>query len=119
MGNVNFNVKERRRYPRLKVSMPVGYKKLRQTPEFKKGSLAKDVSLGGIRFITDEFLALTARLVLNIDLPLPSRPISAVTRVAWIKKLPLADRYEIGNQFLEISKEDREILSEYLAKNTS
>ncbi|MFH1847792.1 MAG: PilZ domain-containing protein [Candidatus Omnitrophota bacterium] len=108
---------ERRKSPRASISIPVGYKKLREAPKAAKGSLTKDVSTGGIRFVTDEFLSLTARLVLTIELPIPSRSVSAVCRVAWIKKLPLADRYEIGNQFLEMSRDDKERLEEYLSSS--
>lgn len=105
---------EKRRYPRIKMAIPVEYKKLRESPGIKKGTLTKDLSTGGVRFITDEFLAFTARMVVDINLPLPERPVSVLSKVAWIKKLPVDDTYEIGNQFLEISKDDKNRLSSYL-----
>lgn len=105
---------EKRKSPRFKITIPIEYKKLRESPEVMKGSIAKDLSAGGVRFITEEFLALTARLVLDIALPIPQRPVSAVSKIAWIKKLPAGERYEVGNQFLEMSKEDKNRLSGYL-----
>ena len=108
------NFEEKRKVPRFKLSIPVEYKKLRESPERLKGTIAKDLSAGGVRFITDEFMALTARLVLDIALPIPQRPVSAVAKIAWIRKLPAGDKYEVGNQFLEISKDDKNRLSGYL-----
>jgi len=109
-------VEERRRVPRFNLSVPVEYRKLREPASTKKGSLIKDISLGGVRFETDEFLAFTARLVLDISLPLPERSVSVVSKIAWIRKLPQPDCYEVGNQFLEMSKETKDRLSGYLNK---
>jgi len=105
---------EKRRTIRITMSIPFEYKKLRGAPGAKKGGITKDLSMGGVRFITDEFLPYTARLVLDITLPLPQRSISAVSKISWIKKLPAGEKYEVGNQFLEMSKEDKDRLSVYL-----
>lgn len=43
-----------------------------------------------------------------------SKPIKAISRVAWIRKSDSGDEFEIGNQFLEISKQDKELISEYV-----
>ena len=105
---------EKRKSPRLELSALVEYRMLRAGTETKKESVLSDISAGGARFMTKEFLALTARMVLDITLPLPERPISAVSKVAWIKKLQEEDKYEMGNQFLEISRDDKERLANYL-----
>lgn len=105
---------EKRKSPRFSVSVPLEYKRLKDSPESKKGSLAKDLSAGGVRFVTNEFISFTARMLVDIALPVPQRPITALSKVAWIRKLPRGDSYEIGNQFLEISKEDKNRLSDYL-----
>ena len=107
-------LEEQRKSSRVGLIVPIEYKKLKAFPPSKKGSVTKDISVGGVRFTTDEFLSYTARLVLNIALPLPQRPVSAVSKVAWIKKLPFGEEYEIGNQFLEMSKDDKDRLSVYL-----
>lgn len=105
---------EKRKIPRFKIAVPLEYKKLRSSPELMKGGITKDLGVGGARFITDEFLPYTARLVVDIALPLPQRSVSAVAKIAWIKKLPTGERYEVGNQFLEMSKDDKNRLSQYL-----
>ena len=37
---------------------------------------------------------------------------------AWIKKLPVGDDYEVGNQFLEMSRQDREIIQDLVKLGT-
>jgi len=45
--------------------------------------------------------------VVEINLPTIPKPIKAISKVAWIRKLPSSDQYELGNQFLEMSREDK------------
>jgi hypothetical protein len=52
-------------------------------------------------------MSLACRLVLSITLPNSTKPIKAISKVAWIKRVPVGDQYELGNQFLEITKEDK------------
>lgn len=107
---------EKRKSPRFVLGAPVEYRTLKGSPETKRGSLSSDISVGGVRFITEEFLSLTARMVLDVTLPLPERPFSAVSKIAWIRKLPAGDKYEVGSQFLEISKDDKNRLSNYMGR---
>lgn len=117
MNNTNFmqnnNFVEKRRFPRLDSNLPVRYRNLR-TATVPIGSLTKDISEGGIRFKTTEFISLACRLVVEITLPTVQRPIKAISKVAWIKKLSTGESYELGNQFLEISKEDKSLINEYV-----
>ena len=83
------------------------------------GSLTKDIGEGGIRFKTNEFISLACRLVVEITLPTIAKPIKAISKVAWIRKLSSGDQYELGNQFLEISKEDRAIITDYVNRLSS
>ena len=80
------------------------------------GSLTKDIREGGIRFHTGEFISLACRLVVEINIPTVQRPIKAISKVAWIRRLPTNDQYELGNQFLEISKEDRAAITDYVSR---
>jgi c-di-GMP-binding flagellar brake protein YcgR len=107
------NVTERRRAQRIDSNLPVRYRNLR-TATVPMGSLTKDISEGGIRFKTNEFISLACRLVVEISLPTVQRPIKAISKVAWIKKMSSNDQYELGNQFLEISKEDKGVIADYV-----
>ena len=57
---------------------------------------------------------MACRLILELDIPMVTKPIKAISKVAWIKKSNSGKDYEVGNQFLEISKKDKELISEYV-----
>ena len=105
---------ERRRYPRAETNLPVNYKNLRSAGQAPASSTTRDLSEGGARFKTSEFISLACRLVLEISIPTSPKPIKAISKVAWIKKLPVGDNYEVGNHFLEITKEDKSRIMEYI-----
>jgi c-di-GMP-binding flagellar brake protein YcgR len=107
---------ERRRYPRLELSLPVRYKNLRKSGEVPAGSLSRDISAGGVCFKSREFISLACRLVVEINLPSAEKPIKAISKVAWIRKIPTGDNYELGNQFLEITKDDKNRILEFVNK---
>ena len=98
---------DKRRFKRVSTSLPLEYKDLRKSSELPKGSLLKNISEGGVSFSSKEFMSLACRLVLSITLPGNPKPIKAISKVAWIKRMPVGDQYELGNQFLEIAKEDK------------
>ena len=106
MGNQN-SAEEKRRYKRIGTSLALEYRDLKKGSELPKGSLLKNIGEGGVCFSSKQFMSLACRLILNITLPNSARPIKAISKVAWIRRLPIGDQYELGNQFLEIAKEDR------------
>jgi c-di-GMP-binding flagellar brake protein YcgR len=110
---------ERRKYPRVDLHVPVQYKNIKSLSEPFTGALTKDMGEGGIRFIGNEFLSLANRLVLTISLPAPAHPVKIITKVAWIRKVPMGEQYEIGNQFLSMSEEDKKELKNFLEKGLS
>ncbi len=106
---------ERRKFDRVKTHIPVKYRKLREgVGAAGMGSLSRDLGQGGIHFRTNEFISMACRLILELDVPMLTRPIKAISKVAWIRKTHSGDDYEVGNQFLEISKRDKELISEYV-----
>src|SRR3989338_3349460 len=107
------NTTERRRFQRIDSNVPVKYRNLR-TAAIPTGSLTKNIGEGGISFKTNEFISLACLLVVEIALPTIPKPIKAISKVAWIKKMSSGDEYELGNQFLEISKEDRSLITDYV-----
>jgi c-di-GMP-binding flagellar brake protein YcgR len=109
---------ERRKFRRSETNLPVSYKNLRSAGMAQISSMTRDISEGGARFKTSEFISLACRLVLEISVPTSTKPIKAISKVAWIKKLPAGDHYEIGNHFLEITKEDRSRIMEYVNSST-
>ena len=107
--------KEKRKHERVKTHIPVRFRKLRDGAGISgASSLSRNLSQGGIRFKTAEFISMACRLILELDIPMFVKPVKAISKVAWIKKADSGDDYEVGNQFLEMSKKDRELISEYV-----
>ena len=100
-------VEEKRKFKRLESTFPIQYRNLRKAGVIPAGSITRNLSEGGVCFKSSEFISLACRLVLEISLPNATRPVKAISKVAWIRKVPASDQYELGNQFLEITKEDR------------
>ncbi|MBD3296955.1 MAG: hypothetical protein GF392_06255 [Candidatus Omnitrophica bacterium] len=112
---VNESSVEQRKFPRVKTHIPVRFRKLREGAGIDgASSITKNLSQGGIRFRTGDFISMACRLILELDLPMFTKPVKAISKVAWIRKTPSGDDYEVGNQFLEISRKDKELISEYV-----
>ena len=108
---------ERRQSPRVKTSIPVRYRELRDGAEtVSVGSVTCDVSTGGLRFRVNEFISTARRLMLELDIPTLTKPIKAVCKVAWIQEANGEGkfRYRVGSQFTEITQTDRKLIEKYL-----
>ena len=112
-------VEEKRRFVRVESQLPVQYQNLRKLKDSSTGVTTNDIGEGGIRFKSGEFISLACRLLLEINLPSIVKSIKAISKVAWIRKTPDSKVYEIGNQFLEISKEDRDHIITFVNKLVS
>jgi len=90
--------KEKRSYVRIKFAEGARYW-LTQYP-IAEGSLAQDLSERGIRVNLDRFIPVRSDLDIQFILPTSSLPIKTKGRVAWIKNIPLSDRFEAGIELL-------------------
>ncbi|MBI5150508.1 MAG: PilZ domain-containing protein [Candidatus Omnitrophica bacterium] len=91
---------ERRKYRRIDFREPVQFGSA--NPVRSGGCLSCDLSEGGLRINVNEFVPPGTGLTLQI--PLPAQKIVEYTgRVAWVSKLPFAERYQLG---LEFSKDE-------------
>lgn len=105
---------EKRRFERIPTSFPLKYRDLNRPETEFRGTVSKNVSEGGVRFRSDRFISLACRLVVELNLPRMAKPVRAVSKITWIKKLPAGDDYEVGNQFLEIAREDRDNIRDFV-----
>jgi len=112
------NYNEKRKWQRVDIRIPLQYKELRSSKS-PKGTLTKNISAGGVKFYSNNFISLACRMVVEVTLPSVSRPIRAISKVAWIKKLPTGDDYEVGNQFLDMSRDDKRVISDYVKESIS
>lgn len=106
---------ERRKYPRVISSIPVEYRDISRPIEGFVPTLTKDISNGGVRFICDDFISIFTRLLVNIAIPTHPKPVRAMSKIAWIRKLPYGSQYEAGIQFVDIPNGDRSLLTTFLS----
>lgn len=102
-------MKERRRDPRVseenKVILSLIPNGSPQGPKEVYYSLTKDVSLGGVRIMTDAPLAVGSRVRIELTLAKSRKRIRAVVRVRWVKELFGEDVFDMGLEFVEIDPE--------------
>ncbi|MEI6863355.1 MAG: PilZ domain-containing protein [Candidatus Omnitrophota bacterium] len=113
------NVEDNRRYKRVESVLPVQFRNLRKVTDSVSGTLSHNLSEGGVCFMTKEFISLACRLVVEITLPTLPKPIKAISKIAWIKKIPTDNQYMLGNQFLEMTKEDRAHVMNFVNNSTT
>ena len=114
MENIN-ELAEKRRFKRVDSILPLQYKNLKKIGEISKGTTCRNISEGGACFHSSEFVSLACRLVVEIALPNSPKPVKAISKVAWIRRVPSSDQYELGNHFLEITKEDRSHIIDFIS----
>lgn len=107
---------QRRRYPRVNVTLPVEFKSDGRI----KRVIAKTVGEGGLMLNLNETIPVETKLNLNLFLPnmSPSSTVlynlKAKGRVVWVQEGK--DEIHCGVSFLEIAEIDKEVLSSFISK---
>ncbi len=116
----SFDGPDRRRYPRFDFPFFIRYKKNGEEQSETENnteniffvgkdeglSVSRDVSIGGICFVTKESFSIRTKLTLEIFTPVKSEPFTALTEVAWQKKRTLMPNYLTGISFLKLDDEE-------------
>lgn len=109
------NYLEKRKFSRVVTHIPIKYRKLGDPENVLRAcTVTKNIGLGGVRFKVPEFISRACRLILELDMPMLTKPVKAISKVAWIQKLSSGNDFEIGSQFLEMSKEDKISVAGYI-----
>jgi len=80
--------------------------------------LAEDLSEGGLRLLSSEFIAIGTRLVLDIEVP-NSPSIHIVGEVSWMRQRGTADQWYLGLAYTELRDEARARLRALVAERQS
>lgn len=107
MENAESILEDKRKYKRVDSVLPIQYRNLRKSEELPSPTVGSNISEGGVCFTSSQFISLACRMVVEINLPDVAKPIKAISKIAWIKRMPSSDQYLLGNQFLEMAKEDK------------
>ncbi|MBU0547308.1 MAG: PilZ domain-containing protein [Candidatus Omnitrophica bacterium] len=105
-------MQERRRYIRVPESLQIAYEIL--PAETIKWYLTKDISQGGIRFLTHEFISKDSRLRIRITFPKTLFSFEALVRCMWIREMPYSEEFEIGVEFMNLPFEVLKYLIDYI-----
>lgn len=115
-GKVEQNTFQRRRYPRVNVTLPVEYRHEKKM----KRVLAKTVGEGGLMLSLSERIPVETKLNLNLFLPNMS-PSSSVLynlkakgKIVWNQEEKGA--YYSGISFIDITEDDRDMLRSFINK---
>lgn len=120
---------ERRKFPRLKDDIFVFCRsEPTYSDEFK--AITCDISGGGLMFETERDITPGSKLELEIYQPTKCSKsmicsVPVLGKVIWMKRIEKAsfekgeNKYNLGVEFIEIEKEDREKIANYIEERVS
>lgn len=98
---------DKRKFPRFSFNESIGLQK--QQGIALSGSLANDLSVGGVRIRVGEFLALGSIVQLEIYLDNPTRALNVKGQVVWVREVPHSDMFDVGLSFVQEEYHDPSI----------
>ena len=109
---------ERRTSIRIEAKLKAKYA-IDNTPQEKRETMSKNISLGGILMELYEKLYPSTLLLLDIFLPDHENPVMAKGEVVWVKELQDPDEagrrmFDAGIRFLSMAPHDKERLDQQL-----
>ena len=112
---------DRRTYSRLTAEVNLRYRVFKSKEELlKRGyapeqhSVTKNISAGGLVFVSDELLPIGAIAELNIELPDGGKPIECLARIVRIEEIEPEKTYDTAACFLDIASAQRARLNKYI-----
>jgi twitching motility protein PilT len=109
---------ENRKAPRRRIRIPVmcwdsdGEHRSSAGKEY----VSKDVSVGGVAFYSSHVYPIGKTLFLEIYLPSRKKPITCSVKIVSLEALLHKDEYVIGASFIDLSTEERLLLSHTIEK---
>ncbi len=101
---------DKRNFPRVDVSFPVECKPLPERNYFY--TVSKNLSLGGVRIISNRFLPKDNLLKVNINLI--DSVLGLKAKVAWCNQDRLSERFSTGLEFVDASESSKKKLFTFL-----
>ncbi|MGB9765439.1 MAG: PilZ domain-containing protein [Candidatus Saccharicenans sp.] len=109
---------EKRREKRLDEENKVIIQIISENDELKESfySFSRDVSVGGIRVMTDSPLPVKTRVKLEIALSDSKKLVSGIAEVRWVKSLFDDEIFEMGLEFVDLEPQSKVFLLEHVYK---
>lgn len=109
-------ISERRRSPRIKVSLPISLEHRGKNHHYED-EVTKDISATGLRINMDSFFPMNSNFLIKMRFPEANKSIEGLARVAWSQHLNYSNQYEAGLQIVEINPVYKRWLEEYIQIN--
>ncbi|MBP8600540.1 MAG: PilZ domain-containing protein [Candidatus Saccharicenans sp.] len=111
---------EKRREKRLDEENKVVLHVLAEDGQEKQSfySFSRDLSVGGLRIMTDSPLPVKTKLKIEIALSESKKVISGLAEVRWVKSLFEDEVYEMGLEFIDLDPQSKVFLLEHIYKRT-
>ena len=108
-------MEERRKFIRIPESSQISYQILHN---MKIGDyLTRDLGQGGLRFFVHEFIPRNTLLKIRLNLEKKFFSFEAAVKVAWIKEVVPAERFEVGVEFINLPYDTSSRLINYIKNN--
>jgi c-di-GMP-binding flagellar brake protein YcgR len=99
---------ERRQFARVRFDGSIGVEQIPQSLRSRRWHLmSEDLSEGGLRLSSPEFLPVEQRVLLDLDPPVMDAPVRVVGTVVWVEQVAYAAQWRVGVAFDELSKSTR------------
>ncbi|MCK5305898.1 MAG: PilZ domain-containing protein [Candidatus Omnitrophica bacterium] len=110
---------ERRCFSRFDCALPAEYKTIGLLNNDTLTGAIKNVSEGGTRLITDDFIPLNSRLVLAFSFPFRNRKIKSLCKVVWTKRFATLAKYDLGVEFLDMTGKCKDDMAAFIKSKLS
>lgn len=107
---MELKAEEKRRFPRINLQSAIRYQ-IRGTPQFDN-AISDDISVGGLGFSHDKFIAPATPLMLEINVL--SRILRPIGRIAWASPMAHSYRNRMGIEFIEVDPQEKNYLSDFI-----
>ena len=101
----------KRKHPRIKISFPVRCERLESHRSFY--TVFKDISRGGIKLISEEFIGINKAVKFEINLI--NELIRGKGRIAWCNPQAYSERYMVGVEFTEMDTRTQKNLAAFIS----
>ena len=105
-------VEEKRKAKRFNCQVPIMCKK----GGAFDNSQTMDISQGGVGLVSNRFIPVDTRMILEIALLPNSDPVLALGQVKWVRRIPVSDNYRVGMHFADIAPSSRSQINRNFSK---
>lgn len=105
---------EKRQFPRLKCSVPMQYRRIGTLDNGDSGALSKNISGSGARVISEEFIPLNSRVIMDFSLPFTEQKIKSICKIIWIKRFITLSSYDLGIQFVDMTIKNQQEITNFI-----